>query len=829
MSGRSARDAAAERLLDAWRTPRGWRYLSAVNNSEVGVWYAAAAFAFMLFAGVLALMMRTQLAVPENDLVTADLYNQLYTLHGSIMMFLFAVPIFEALSIILLPEMLGARDMPFPRLSAYGFWCFLIGGLFVSGSLFFGIAPTAGWFMYPPLTTQQEGLGPDVWLLGLGFIEIASIAAAVELITGVLKCRPPGMGINLIPLYAWYVLVVGAMIVFAFPPLIAGDLLFELERAFDWPFFDVERGGDPVLWQHLFWIFGHPEVYIIFLPTIAVLAMVVPTFSQRPVVGYTWIVLSAVGTGFLSFALWVHHMYTTGLPKISQGIASAASIAVALPTGIQIFAFLATMLAGRVIVRLPMLFVFGSIAIFVLGGLTGVMVAIAPFDWQVHDSYFVVAHLHYTLIGGMGFSVLAGVYYFYPFIRGRMLDARLGRWVFWLLFIGFNVTFMPMHLTGMLGMPRRVFTYTGGLGWDALNLISTCGAYVIGAGLALLVFDMLRPKSNRPYAERNPWNAGSLEWLTEMPGEPWGARCIPQVHSRYPLWDEPDLMRRVDAGEFYLADAQERKRETLVTTVVEAEPVQCMRVSGDGFPPMVAAAFTGAAFILATFKLYMLAGICTVFGLAAILWWLWRDTAPVPEKEHKAVGLGLTLPIYASGPRSCGWWGMFITMLADVTAFLSLVFGFYYYVAINEGYDFARLAIGAGWPLAGLLSALAIAASTWAARRRGVLGARGALVLTALAALGCFAVAALVLGPWTAGVAPASHALPAMVWTLVAWSAVHVGLGVVMLLFCAAAAVAGRLDPEHDAHLWNTELFWHFTAFTVSVAVLVVLLVPVVP
>jgi heme/copper-type cytochrome/quinol oxidase subunit 1 len=258
-------------------------------------------------------------------------------------------------------------------------------------------------------------------------------------------------------------------------------------------------------------------------------------------------VLSAVGTGFLSFALWVHHMYTTGLAKISQGIASAASIAVALPTGIQIFAFLATLLAGRVIVRVPMLFVFGSIAIFVLGGLTGVMVAIAPFDWQVHDSYFVVAHLHYTLIGGMGFSVLAGVYYFYPFMTGRLLSEALGRWVFWLIFVGFNVTFLPMHYTGMLGMPRRVFTYQDGFGWNTLNLVSTGGAYVIGAGLALLVFDLLRPKGRQPYAPRNPWNAGTLEWLTEMPGKPWGSRSIPTITSRYPLWDQPDLSLLISA------------------------------------------------------------------------------------------------------------------------------------------------------------------------------------------------------------------------------------------------------------------------------------------
>ncbi len=823
------RDPAAERLLDAWRTPRGWRYWSAVNNSEVGAWYASTAFGFMLFAGLLALAMRTQLAVPENDLLTAHTYNQIYTLHGSIMMFLFAVPIFEALSIILLPEMLGARDLPFPRLSAYGYWCFLLGGLFVCLSLFFDVAPTAGWFMYPPLTTRQEGVGPDVWLLGLGFIEIASIAAAVELIIGVLKCRPPGMSINMTPLYAWYVLVVGGMILFGFPPLIAGDLLFELERAFDWPFFDAARGGDPLLWQHLFWIFGHPEVYIIFLPTIAILAMVVPTFARRPVLGYTWIVLSAVGTGFLSFALWVHHMYTTGLARISQGIASAASIAVALPTGIQIFAFIATLLAGDVIVRVPMLFVFGSIAIFVLGGLTGVMVAIAPFDWQVHDSYFVVAHLHYTLIGGMGFSVLAGLYYFFPFMTGRMLSDSLGRWVFWLIFIGFNITFLPMHLTGMRGMPRRVFTYQAGLGWDTLNLISTCGAYVIGAGLAVLLFDLVRPKGSQPYATRNPWNAGTLEWLTEMPGKPWGSRSIPRITSRYPLWDQPDLIERVDAGEFYLADAEEGKRETLITSVVEAEPIQCMRVSGPSFLPMIAAVFTAIAFFVATFHLYYAALASSMLAAATILWWLWRDTALIPEKKTKDVGSGLTLPIYVAGPRSCGWWAMFIAMLADVTAFLCLIFSFYYYVTINETVSLERFQVGWGWPLAGLAGGLLTVALIWGARRHGISGGGGAALLAAAALVACATGAALVTGPATAGIEPTSHAIGATIWTLLGWAAVHAGLGVVMLLFCGAGCLAGRVDGDHDIFLWNTELYWHFTAFMAALSALVVVLLPAVP
>ena len=409
----------AERLSAVWDVPTGWRYWSSVNNSQVGLWYTLTSFAFFFFAGMLALLMRVQLAVPNNHFLTADQYNQVFTMHGTVMMFLFAVPIFEAISILLIPQMLGARDLPFPRLSAYSFWCYLIGGCFVCGSLLFNAAPRGGWFMYPPLTSSyQPGIGADIWLLGLSFIEISSLAAAVELIVGVLKCRPPGMRVNLIPLYAWYILVVAAMILFAFPPLIAGDILLELERAFDWPFFDESRGGDPLLWQHLFWIFGHPEVYIVFLPSIALVAMMVPTFARTPIVGYTWVVLSAVGTGFLSFGLWVHHMFTTGLPGISIGIFSAASLAVAIPTGVQLFCFLATLLVGRVQASLSTYFIFGGMATFILGGLTGVMVAVAPFDFQAHDTYFIVGHLHYVLVGGTIFPILAGIYYFYPCCHG---------------------------------------------------------------------------------------------------------------------------------------------------------------------------------------------------------------------------------------------------------------------------------------------------------------------------------------------------------------------------------------------------------------------------
>jgi cytochrome c oxidase subunit I+III len=830
---RARQEAQAGRLRKVWEVPRGWRYWSAVNNTEVGIWYTAACFGFMLFAGVLALLVRAQLAVPDNDLLSADTYNQAFTLHGSAMMFLFAVPVFEAFSILILPQMLAARDLPFPRLSAYGFWCFLIGGVFVSGSILFGAAPTGGWFMYPPLTTdtEQSGIGADIWLLGLSFIEVASIAAAVELIVGVLKCRPPGMQINLIPLYSWYILVVGGMIVFAFPPLIAGDLLFEMERAFDWPFFDPARGGDPLLWQHLFWIFGHPEVYIIFLPAIALVAMIVPTFAQRPIYGYTWIVLAAVGTGFLSFGLWVHHMYATGLPAISLGFFSAASAAVAIPTGVQIFAFIATLLLGHVIASVPMLFVAGALAIFVAGGLTGVMVALAPFDWQAHDSYFIVAHLHHTLIGGMLFPVVAGIYYFYPAVTARRLSDRLGRTAFWLMFAGFALAFVPMHVTGLRGMPRRVFTYPEGLGWDWLNLMSTVGAFAFAAGFLVVVWDVLRPKGREPYALRNCWNAGTLEWLVEIPGESWGVRTVPLIESRYPLWDQKDFMREVDEGRFYLPDAEEGERETLITSSVDARPEQCLRLAGPSFLPMIAAVFTGGAFIFPTFQMYAWGLIGAALAIGTILIWLWTGTAIIPEKPDKDVGLGERLPLYMSGSRSVGWWAMFITMLGDMAAFVSLVFGYFFYWTVREGFP-PEPAPGPGlvWPLLGLLALLGAWLLTLAARhlnRRGDRSAmRGALaVAVALAVLGG---AALLAGPWRTGLDPSAHAYPAMVWILLIWTVLHVGAGIIMQLYCVARSLAGVLTPAHDIDICNVTLFWHFVAATALITVATVALFPMV-
>jgi len=518
-------------------------------------------------------------------------------------------------------------------------------------------------------------------------------------------------------------------------------------------------------------------------------------------------------------------MFTTGLPGISLGLFSAASEAVAIPTGVQIFCFIATLAAGRTVRSVPMLYAFGSLVIFVLGGLTGVMVAVAPFNFQAHDTFFVVAHLHYVLIGGALFPILAGCYYFFPLINGKKLSDKLGKIAFWLAFTGFNVAFLPMHLTGLRGMPRRVFTYQAGLGFDALNLVSTVGAFILAAGLAIVFWDMVRPKKKQSYSERNPWNAGTLEWTQEMPGKPWGMRSIPEIDSRYPLWDQPNFLRDVDEGRFYLADAEEGKRESILTSVIDARPEQCLRLPGPTFITLWAALTMGGFFIFGTFSLWWPSLLSLLASLAIIIYWLWTGTALIPEKAEKDVGLGLKLPLYVSGPESAGWWAMFITMLAVLTAFISLVFGYFFFWTVRA--DFPPDPVpgpGHFWPLAAALLLLGAWAQTVLARRwncndHASAFYTGLLLGSILAIAGG---AALLAGPWVTELDPTSHVYPATVWILVTWTTFQVLIGVIMQLYCIARRVAGRMTARYDIDIRNVALYWHFTAFTAVVTVAVI-------
>lgn len=804
-----------DKLKAAWELPRSWRILTAVNNTVIGYFYIGTAFLFFLLAGILALLMRLQLAVPSNTFLSQDTYNQIFTMHGTVMMFLFAVPVVEAMGIMLLPQMLGARDLPFPRLSAFAFWAYFVGGLVFFSTLFFDLAPSGGWFMYPPLTSQQysPGIGADFWLLGIGFIEISAIAGAIEIIVGVLRTRAPGMTLGRMPVFAWTMLVFAGMIVFAFPAIILATMMLELERAFGWPFFIASKGGDPLLWQHLFWFFGHPEVYIIFLPAAGMVSMIIPTMARAPLIAYELIVVALIATGFFSFGLWVHHMFTTGIPSVSLGFFSAASMAVSLPSGIQIFAWIATIASGRLQFKVPTLFVLGFIFIFTLGGLTGVMVAMVPFDWQAHDTYFVVAHFHYVLIGGMVFPLFAAFYYWAPAFSRHRLSERLGRWTFWLMFFGFNIAFLPMHLTGLLGMPRRVYTYPAELGWGVLNMISTLGAFVFAVGVLLFVIDLVaRFRPTMSHGAGDVWKAGTLEWLNN---DTYAARSVPEITGRYPLWSNPTLRQSVDEGRWYIPGAMTGMRESIVTSPVEAMPQYVMRLPGPGWTPVLAAVFTAAFFLLLTAKLVTIALVSGLLAVVMILAWMWPSDLPPVGKVN--IGGGYQLPTYATGSLSHSWWAVVILLLVAGSLYLAWVFSYLFIWTVRpELWNTTLLPnpLGSGGPvLSGGLLVLSTGAIWLAGRRLRIADNRWltTTILAAAVAALCAAFANDASGYWSQGLRPGQTAYSALVGLGLFLQLQLTSALLIMAGFCIARLWAGQLNSVRRVVYDNLSLLWHYT------------------
>jgi len=532
-------ETLAQRLTSMWKTPQGVvAWLTTVDHKKLGLRYIVTAFAFFAMGGIEAAIIRTQLARPANRLLTPEAYDQLFTMHGVTMMFLFAQPVLSGFSFYLTPLMIGARELAFPRLNAFSYYAFLLAGLFIYASFAMGVSPNAGWFNYTPLAGAKYAPGPniDFYALGLLFLGIATTAGSINSIVSILKLRAPGMSIDRMPLFLWSSLTMSVSVVFAIPALTAALVLLELERQWQFVFFDPQLGGSPLLWQHLFWVFGHPWVYIIFLPATGMLSMIIPTFSRRPMVGHDFVALATVATGLVGFGVWVHHMFATGLPQLSMSFFGAASMTISIPSAIQIFAWIATMWYGRVVFTTSMLFALAFIGQFVIGGISGVMTAAVPFDWQATDTYFIVAHIHYVLAGGTLFGVFAGIYYWYPKMYGRMLDERIGKISFWLTVIGFNLSFFPMHVSGLLGMPRRVYTYSPGAGLSTTNLLSTIGAYLFAIGIVVTLWNVIRSRVVGRIAEPNPWRAGTLEWLANSPPEDFNFARIPVVSGRDPLW-----------------------------------------------------------------------------------------------------------------------------------------------------------------------------------------------------------------------------------------------------------------------------------------------------
>jgi cytochrome c oxidase subunit 1 len=628
-----------EELARTYRGPGGlWGWITSVDHKSIAKRYIVTAFVFFLLAGLNAALMRLQLATPENTFLGPDRYNQAFTVHGTAMMFLFAVPIMSAFGLYLVPLMLGTREIAYPRLNAFGYWTFLIGGVFLFVSFYMNMGPDTGWFAYVPLSGPEYAPGKrvDVWLQVVTFTEIAGLVAAVEVIVTSFKQRAPGMSLNRIPLYVWSILVTSVMILFAMPAVaLASTAMLGMDRLVATHFFNRAEGGDPLLWQHLFWFFGHPEVYIMFIPGLGFISSIVETFTKRPIFGYPVMVLSLIVTGFVAFGLWVHHMFATPIPQLGRTFFTAASVLIALPTGAQIFCWIATIWAGRPRFTTAMLFAIGFMLVFIIGGVTGVMIASVPFDLQVHDTYFIVAHFHYVIIGGVVFPLFGACYLWYPKLTGRLMSETLGKWHFWFLFIGTNLTFFPMHLLGMDGMPRRVYTYLPEMGWGDMNLLASVGAAILVAGVLCFGVNVLVSLRQGVVAGADPWGGPTLEWATTSPPPAWNFQLIPVVESREPLWSELAALP-VATG------LRSDRREILVTSALDAVPNNRHEHPGETYWPLMMALAIGVTFIGAVFTPWgYVAGF--LFAMVAFAGWAWprggkedelskRDVPPAPQE-----------------------------------------------------------------------------------------------------------------------------------------------------------------------------------------------------
>jgi cytochrome c oxidase subunit I+III len=624
-----------ERLERKWLDAPGIPgFFTTVDHKRIGLRYIYTSFIFFFVAGLAALFMRDQLATSNNNVLAPETYNMLFTMHGTTMIFLFNTPVLAGFGNYLIPLQIGSRDMAFPRLNAFSYWIFLFAGVFLYSSVLVGHPPDGGWFAYVPLTGKaySPGINIDFWGLSIIFVGISTTVGAVNFIVTIFKFRAPGMTFNRMPIFVWSMLVFSFMVIFAVPAVTIAAVLLELDRLFGTAFYTTGAGGSALLYQHLFWFWGHPEVYILFVPATGMVSMMVSVFSRRALAGYVWVATSLVAVGFISFGVWVHHMFATGLPPLALAFFSAVSLLITIPSGVQFFAWIVTMWKGKVELTVPMLFTVGFLLIFLLGGITGVMVSVLPFDWAVTDSYFIVAHLHYVLNGAVVFPIFGAVYYWMPKMTGKMLNERLGKWSFWVMFVGFNLTFFPMHILGVLGMPRRVWTYSNGLGWDTLNLIVSTGSVVFGLGTGITLLNwFLSLRRGRP-APADPWGGDGLEWAVSSPPPEYNFAETPTVSSRHPLWDggapsalaDADAAGAEDPAVRSLALGGAFEKTSTITSGRDTRPSDVLYIPEQTAVPLA------VAFGLALFFVGLLidASAVGVIGVAlvvvAAVRWLWK-------------------------------------------------------------------------------------------------------------------------------------------------------------------------------------------------------------
>lgn len=614
--------AHQQRLTGIWGTPHslyGW--LSTVDHKKIGKRYLATAFAFLIIGGIEALIMRIQLAMPNAGVLDPETYNQIFTMHGTTMIFWYAAPILSGFANYLIPLFIGARDMAFPRANAFTYWTFLLSGLFLYGSTLIGQSPHAGWFAYPPYTNgiYSPGYGMDFYALALIFLTISTTVGAINFVVTIFRLRCPGMTISRMPLFLYSTSTISFTIIFSLPALTGACVFLELDRRWGTHFFQGMGGGFPMLWQQTFWFFGHPWVYVIFLPATGMISMIIPVMSRRPIVGYAYVAIATVLTGVVGFGVWVHHMFATGsMSHMAMSFFSAASMTISLFSAVQVFSWIATVAKGRPVPTTAFHFAMGFLAALVIGGLNGIYTAVIPADWQVHDTYFVVGHLHYVLVGTNMLPVFAAFYYWLPKITGRLLDERMGKISFWLIFIGFNVAFFPMQILGLMGMPRRVYTYPPGLGWGPTNMIMTIGAFVLAFGILLSMYNYFWSQKNGAFAGPDPWGGDTLEWSTSSPPAPYGTAHIPTVASRHPLWDEheeehdPNDERVLDQGRF-----------TFATTSLDARLAGLSRMPEDTITPLLLGLAMTAFFTAMIFQSLLYAAASFVVCVGITYFWLW--------------------------------------------------------------------------------------------------------------------------------------------------------------------------------------------------------------